>query len=69
MRFGGAPPDAFLLGFHNRVQDTPYRGESVFGALQEERVSDALPNAPEEKRRVDDAGSAARTPPRKASFS
>ena len=72
MRFGGAPdaPDAFLLGFQNHVKNTPYCERSVFWSyFQEERVSDALPNAPKEKRRVDDAGSAARTPPRKASFS
>ena len=48
MRFGGAPDahDALLLRLPK-----PQRRGSVFGAtLQDERVSEALPNAPEQKR-------------------
>ena len=72
VRFGGAPDatDAFLLSFQNHVKKhAVVWGKRLWSYLQEDRDFDALPIAPEEKRRVDDAGSAPRTPPRKASFS
>ena len=46
-------------GLQNHVRITPYRGgNAVAASLKDECVSDALPPAPKEKRKSDDAGSA-----------